>query len=194
MQFMKGNADALQVPGQLIAMALAIWAASFGVNEYGHEDRQELPADIRQRKELVNEMLQEILYLVDLHGILRKASWDGVRLLLLLLPLTQGRIPSVVCNSFFVHVAQRFSLQWTVWYGLCIVAFPDLSDLPLTKVMYEASLSQVYNLCSLEPTVNSSQGEFIDALVRARVFWYSHILDGVTSGLRGGRIWLWVIL
>lgn len=58
--------------------------------------------------------------------------------------------------------------------------------------MYEATLSQVYNLTSLASatTVNSGQGEFIDALVRARVFWYAHIVDGVTSGLRGGRIWL----
>ena len=32
-QFIKGNPDALQVPGQLVAMALVVWAASFGVNE-----------------------------------------------------------------------------------------------------------------------------------------------------------------
>ena len=70
-------------------MALVVWAASFGVNEYGVEE-QELAANIRQRKEHVNDMLQELLYLIDLHGILRKASWDGVRLLLLLLPLSQG--------------------------------------------------------------------------------------------------------
>ena len=70
-------------------MALVVWAASFGVNEYGVEE-QELAANIRQRKEHVNDMLQELLYLIDLHGILRKASWDGVRLLLLLLPPSQG--------------------------------------------------------------------------------------------------------
>ena len=192
-QFIKGNADALQVPGQLIAMALAVWAASYGVNEYGLEDRQELPADTRQRKEAINEMLQEILYLVDMHGILRKASWDGVRLLLLLLPLTQGRIPYVVRLFCLVHDAQRFSLRWTVWCaGLSsLVSSPRLLT-DFVKVMYEATLSQVHNLCTLAPTMNSGQGEFIDALVRARVFWYAHILDGVTSGLRGGRIWLWV--
>ena len=72
-------------------MALVVWAASFGVNEYGVEE-QESPANIRQHKEHVNDMLQELLYLIDLHGILRKATWDGVRLLLLLLPLTQGMI------------------------------------------------------------------------------------------------------
>lgn len=72
-------------------MALVVWAASFGINEYGVEDPQDTPADIWQRKEHINEMLQELLYLIDLHGVVRKASWDGVRLLLLLLPLTQGK-------------------------------------------------------------------------------------------------------
>ena len=61
-----------------------------------------------------------------------------------------------------------------------------------TKVMYEATLSQIYNLCSIgtASAVSSGQGEFIDALVKARVFWYGHVVDGVTSALRGGRILL----
>ena len=61
--------------------------------------------------------------------------------------------------------------------------------------MHEATLSQVYNLCTLSSasSVNSGQGEYIDALVRARVFWYAHIVEGVTSGLRGGRILLYVV-
>ena len=53
--------------------------------------------------------------------------------------------------------------------------------------MYDATMSQVYALCSL-PTADSGQGEYADALVRARIFWYAHVFDGVTSGLRGGRI------
>ncbi|KAJ3551148.1 hypothetical protein NM688_g4889 [Phlebia brevispora] len=156
-QFTRGKSDALLVPGQLLAMALVVWAASFGVNEYGVEDSQESSVDIRQRKEHVNEMLQELLYLIDLHGILRKASWDGVRLLLLLQPLTQ-EIQS-----------------------------------PMDRlVMFEATLSHIYNLCSLGPTapVSTGQGDYIDALVRARVFWYGYIIDGVASALRGGRILL----
>ena len=46
--------------------------------------------DLQQRKERVNEMLHELLYLIDIHGILRKPSWDGVRALLLTMPLTEG--------------------------------------------------------------------------------------------------------
>lgn len=55
-------------------------------------------------------------------------------------------------------------------------------------------MSQVYNLCNLvgSSPINSGQGEYIDALVRARLFWYAYVTDGVTSGLRGGRILLYV--
>lgn len=73
-----------------------------------------------------------------------------------------------------------------------------LADLRRTltrsQVMYEATLSQVYNLCNLAPmsTIDSGKGEFVDALACARLFWYAHITDGVTSGLRGGRILLYV--
>jgi hypothetical protein len=39
-------------------------------------------------------MVREILGLIDKHGLLRKPTWDGVRVLLLIMPLTEGaRIP-----------------------------------------------------------------------------------------------------
>jgi hypothetical protein len=71
-------------------MLLAVWAASFGVNEYGIEEHHHGEAAIRNRREATNEMVQEMLHLIDIHGILRKPTWDGVRALHLLLPLTQG--------------------------------------------------------------------------------------------------------
>jgi hypothetical protein len=89
-EFSKGNCNALGIPGQLIAMLLAVWAASFGVNEYGIEELHHGEAAIRARREATNEMIREMLYLVDIHGIMRKPTWDGVRALHLLLPLTQG--------------------------------------------------------------------------------------------------------
>ncbi|KAH9934813.1 uncharacterized protein B0H18DRAFT_488520 [Fomitopsis serialis] len=84
-------------------------------------------------------------------------SWDGVRALLLILPLTQ-EVQS-----------------------------------PMERLaMYEATISQAYTLCSLSSvsSVNSGHGEYVDALVRARIFWCAHVIDGVTCGLRGGRILL----
>ncbi|KAI0079977.1 hypothetical protein K474DRAFT_438548 [Panus rudis PR-1116 ss-1] len=154
--FINGNPAALSSPAQMISMALVVWAASFGVDEYGREDISENSTDLHQRMETVKEMLQELLYLIDLHGILRKPSWDGVRLLLLVLPLAQE------------------------------------IQAPIDRlVMHEAVLSQVQALCTLAPSlVDTRQGEFIDAAVRARVYFYGHTLDGITSGLRGGRLLL----
>jgi hypothetical protein len=54
--------------------------------------------------------------------------------------------------------------------------------------LYEATISQVYTLCSLGSLVKSGQGEFVDALVRVRIFWYGHIHEGIMGGLRGGRL------
>jgi hypothetical protein len=71
-------------------MLLAVWAASFGVNEYGIEELHHGEAAIRSRREATNEMVRDMLHLVDIHGIMRKPTWDGVRALHLLLPLTQG--------------------------------------------------------------------------------------------------------
>ncbi|KAI8998747.1 hypothetical protein BD414DRAFT_408105 [Trametes punicea] len=152
-EWFNGNADCLQIPGQLIALALVVWAASYGVNEAGEEAQEHSGEDIHQRKERVNEMLAELLYLIDIHGLLRKPSWDGVRVLLLTMPLTEDVLS------------------------------------PMERLaMYDSTMSQVYALCSLGTTTDSGQGEYIDALVRARIFWYSYVVDGVTSGLRGGRI------
>ncbi|TBU32375.1 hypothetical protein BD309DRAFT_879221 [Dichomitus squalens] len=147
-----GTTDGLQFPGQLIALVLVVWAASYGINEAGEEVPELTEEDIQERKERVNEMLYELLYLIDIHAILRKPSWDGVRVLLLVMPLTEE------------------------------------VQTPMERLaMYDATMSQVYALCSLH-SAEIGQGEYVDALVRARIFWYAHVIDGVTSGLRGGRI------
>ncbi|KAL4065387.1 hypothetical protein V8B97DRAFT_1868574 [Scleroderma yunnanense] len=165
----------LNIEGQMLAMLLVIWAASFGINEYGVEiDDQELApnsptspkfacdsddelSDPKQRVWTLRteSMTREILSLVDTHGILRRPSWDGVRVLLLLLPLTEGVQSSV----------ER-------------------------RTTYEATLSQIHALCHFTSTssVNSGQGPLCDALVRARIFWYAYVHEGITIGLRGGRL------
>ncbi|EPQ58392.1 hypothetical protein GLOTRDRAFT_120144 [Gloeophyllum trabeum ATCC 11539] len=209
-EYSKGNPDALGTAGQLIAMVLVVWANSFGLDEAGNPMESEAPLlspslphatnnsasasghaserssaspgaeapggnlylntddlslrgieqrydAIRRRKDRTNDMLREILRLIDVCGILRKPSWDGVRVLLLVLPLTVDMQP------------------------------------PMERLtMYESTLSQIYTLCSLSPPapVHSGQGEYIDALVRARIFWYAYAHEGITTGLKGGRLYL----
>lgn len=71
-------------------MLFVVWAASYGVDHRGNEDPWDGPQGIQYRKQRTNAMMQELLYLIDIHGILRKPSWDGVRVLLLAMPLTEG--------------------------------------------------------------------------------------------------------
>ncbi|KZT28498.1 hypothetical protein NEOLEDRAFT_851723 [Neolentinus lepideus HHB14362 ss-1] len=196
-EYTKGNPDALGAAGQIIAMVLVVWANSFAIDEAGNPIESEAPSlpsvghsstsnapstsgyvsdrssaspddspsrsteqryeSIRRRKEKTNEMLREILRLIDVCGILRKPTWDGVRVLLLVLPLTVDTQP------------------------------------PMERLtMYESTLSQIYTLCSLTSatSVHSGQGEYIDALVRARIFWYAYAHEGITTGLKGGRLYL----
>jgi hypothetical protein len=59
--------------------------------------------------------------------------------------------------------------------------------------MYEATLSQVHALCSLaaaSPGPSSSMHAYPadDTIVRACIFWYAHVQEGITTGLRGGRL------
>jgi len=60
------------------------------VNEYGIEDPSTDPSILRTRRETTNELVREILQLIDVHGVLRKPTFDGVRAVMLLLPLTEG--------------------------------------------------------------------------------------------------------
>lgn len=57
--------------------------------------------------------------------------------------------------------------------------------------MHEAALSQIHALSSSRTSdPNTGRGEYIDALVKARAFWYAFVQDGAINGLRGGRLLL----
>ncbi|VDC05983.1 unnamed protein product [Peniophora sp. CBMAI 1063] len=151
-EFGKGNTNALGVAGQLIAMVLVIWGVSFGVNEYGIEEAKSDPVSVRHRRDITNELVREVLQLLDIHAILRKPSFDGVRAVMLILPLTE-----------------------------------DVQSPVERLAMHELVVTQVITLCNLSSVAPGSLSQTADSFVRARIFWYSHIIEGVTTGLRGGR-------
>lgn len=55
----------------------------------------------RERKERTDAMIREVLELIDFHGVMRRPTWDGVRVLLLILPLLEGGcFPTLIlCQS-----------------------------------------------------------------------------------------------
>jgi len=88
---LNGATDSLDVPGRLAAMCLVVWAASFGHDEEGKLVQSSDPKDWRLPvKSRTNNMVKELLYLIDSYGIVRKPTWDGLVVLLIILPLTKG--------------------------------------------------------------------------------------------------------
>lgn len=121
--------------GGILAMLLVLWAATFGVNEFGSEIKDDcddsptfhnpasssagrpsrkanftLSADPKTEEtfkyvgtifsEKTSCMLREILELIDFHGIMRRPTYDGVRILLLTLPLMEGM---TLFSRYFGH-------------------------------------------------------------------------------------------
>ncbi len=90
--------------GELIAQVLVAWATSFGFDESGEDSA---PSDVEKegadsplrtaegRRNVTTQMITEILAAIDRNSVTRIATWDGVRLVFLLVPLTEG-ILSVV--------------------------------------------------------------------------------------------------
>ncbi len=98
--------------GSIICHVLYAWAVSYGVDENGQLDVPEgggaplapmnllgiNEAEMRReedrlrRKEAMKAVIQVVLKEIDESGLMRKPTWDGVRALLLVLPLTDGTL------------------------------------------------------------------------------------------------------
>ncbi|OCF36737.1 hypothetical protein I316_01333 [Kwoniella heveanensis BCC8398] len=175
--------------GAILCHVLFAWAISYGVDENGRLDVPEgggaplesvnlfgpsdgeikREADRQRRKDKMRHVVEIILKEIDDCGLMRKPTWDGVRVLLMVLPLTDG-IASPV---------ERLA-------------------------MYESAISQVFTLCSFiamgydgQPSATASVNGGTDdyngqdlVLVRVRVYWYAFVHEGITTGLKGGRLHL----
>jgi hypothetical protein len=132
----------------------------------------------KERKETTDAMLREILELIDFHGVMRRPTWDGVRALLLIMPLMEGNF------AFYCSYVKHFQN--------CASAEAH----PLERLaMYEAALSQTQALCTMASSSagpSSSMPSFPhgsdDTAIRARIFWYAHMQEGISTGMRGGRL------
>jgi hypothetical protein len=107
---------------KILAMVLVAWAASFGLDERGanldltaprYTDLYDVGSagsgnENDNHAMRTDSLVSGILSLVDSHGLLRNPSWDGVRLLLLLWPLTQRvqrSLERIVCSLTAAYLA-----------------------------------------------------------------------------------------
>ncbi|KAK8864304.1 hypothetical protein IAR55_001551 [Kwoniella newhampshirensis] len=180
-------AAAMGPEGAILCHVLYAWAVSYGVDENGLLDVPEgggaplddvnllgpsesetiREGDRQRRMEKMRYVIEVVLREIDECGVLRRPTWDGVRVLLTVLPLTEGISTPV----------ERLA-------------------------MYEGAISQVFTLCSSggmgydgQPSaagaLNGGQDESQDLLVvRVRVYWYAFVHEGITTGLKGGRLHL----
>lgn len=165
------RAEHMGVEGAILCHIICAWACSYGVDEHGRLDMPELSASDpglgfsmdeyrerarQRRRQRTDEMVRMILKEIDDAAIMRRHTWDGVRCLLLILPLTE-------------YVAT-----------------------PMERLaMYEAATAQVFSLCSLSAIGYDGESATLgpDAeLLRVRLYWYSFVHEGITTGLKGGRL------
>jgi hypothetical protein len=110
LSFDEPRAANLGQEGAILCHVLYAWAVSYGVDEYGQldvpeggdtsgspislldpgKDEIKRENDRQARFKIMKAAVEIILDEIDACGILRKPTWDGVRVLLLLLPLTEG--------------------------------------------------------------------------------------------------------
>jgi hypothetical protein len=97
--------------GAILCHLLYAWACSYGINEFGELDvmseewHESVTSDIDQQAQVqperevarqrqldrTNLAVREILREIDYAGIYRNVTWDGVRCLFLVLPLTESK-------------------------------------------------------------------------------------------------------
>lgn len=178
--------------GAILCHVLFAWACSYGVNEFGElyvmpdgwhtsvitdpaqQSQVQVEREMARQRQLkhTNLAVSQILREMDHAGVYRNMTWDGVRCLLLVLPLTERKS----C------VNKR--VLYTNFY-------PDTSTSAERLAMYECALGQVFQLCSASALGYDGLPYTIDPaneLIRRRLYWYAFVHEGITTGLKGGRM------
>ncbi|KAJ9108955.1 hypothetical protein QFC21_000277 [Naganishia friedmannii] len=186
------SAVTMGLAGGILCHVLYAWACSYGIDQSGqplvqsqewyipegtvHPDRQQqysIRESARQRQlEQTNLAVRRVLQEIDQAGILRSISWDGARCLLLILPLTELQKDRMMRDPLIYYL-------------------PDISSAAERLAMYECALGQVFSLCSDSalgydglPVIPRPEQE----LMRRRLYWYAFVHEGITTGLKGGRM------
>jgi hypothetical protein len=170
-------AAAMGPEGAILCHVLYAWATSYGVDENGQLDVPEgggepvgqldplavsdgevkRERDRQTRKTKMAAVVQVILKEIDDCGVMRKPTWDGVRCLLLILPLTDGESVMILLIIGIASPVERLA-------------------------MYECGVSQSFTLCTFGATgydgqpsatsgVNGGDDDEVTQSVRVRIYW-----------------------
>lgn len=82
-----------------------------------------------ERRTRTDGMVKELLHLIDLHGVLRKPTWDGVRVLLLVWPLTHGVQTPIQRIVRFLITLALCALIYLPTDNVRIHSFPSLCSM-----------------------------------------------------------------
>ena len=127
------SAAAMGPEGAILCHVLFSWAASYGVNERGEldvpeggggadETERETQREMRRRN--TQSAIRIVLKEIDEAAIMRKPSWDGVRCMLMVLPLTEGGfIPSIADTRCGYSSGKAGNVRMRRWSSLQFVLF-----------------------------------------------------------------------
>jgi hypothetical protein len=181
------NAASMGAEGAVLCHVLYAWALSYGVDHRGELDIPEgggeplgvlsvkspgsnemrREADRQNRFENMRKVVEMALREIDEIGIMRKPTWDGVRVLLLILPLTEGIASPVERLAMYETALNQV-------YALCSYGGLGYDGLP-------AGTSGVNGGEDKDGMTNVQ-------LVRVRIYWCTCILCIRRAVLMGRRI------
>lgn len=162
--------------GAILCHVLYAWALSYGVDANGELDVPEggleplgpLPLDNASDNELLRELdrqrrfsnmreaVEVVLKEIDECGVMRKPTWDGVRVLLLILPLTEGISTSVERLAMYETALNQV-------YSLCSFAGMGYDGQP-------AATSGVNGGSDGDDDEVAGTGQNVQ-MIRVRIYW-----------------------
>ncbi|KAK7440186.1 hypothetical protein VKT23_017129 [Stygiomarasmius scandens] len=145
--------------GSLLAMLLVVWAASFGVDEYG--------VPIAQSDHIIGSVSNDPN-----------------------IPPRNTRKTTDSSSNFKGAVGHAVSTMRGRKERSEAMLREVLELVDVHAVIRRPTWDGVHSLCNFAFSASgpSSSHSSEDAIIRARIFWYAYMQEGITTGMRGGRL------
>ncbi|CDZ96900.1 hypothetical protein [Phaffia rhodozyma] len=160
------RAENLGPVGAILARTMLAWAYSYGVDRFGNEESSPTTNDDRQRRRRrCNRVAKYCLEDIDHLGVMRKPSYDGVQVLLLILPLTEDVATPLERLTIYEAVVNQV-------YSLCSLS------------------TATYEIFEDRDAVKRDGHHDEEFIVKVRIYWYCFVHEAIKTGLKGGKLML----